>query len=314
MSKNNAQLINSFIQNVSLVEQKSENTVTSYYYNLSKFYKWNYEQQNLNFAEMDTDYINLYFIQALEENISVNTLRHWLVTIRLFFRYLFAQGIISVDPTLKMSLPKAIRPKMVYLTEEQMQLLLKQPDLSKAKGLRDRAMLELIYSSGLRISELVNLTFNQLDSKNLTLRIKGKGSKTRIVPVSNLAYFHLNNYLTHYRHQQEVTSDYIFVNASGNPMTRANFWQRIRNYAEKCFNFDLTGFGPHSLRHSFATHMLNHGADIRSVQSLLGHASLQATQIYTHVANEHLKQLHEEFSAESASKVKLDFNAKKKKK
>ncbi|RIY33330.1 tyrosine recombinase [Psittacicella gerlachiana] len=299
MSLTNAQLINNFIQSVSLVEQKSENTVVSYYYNLGKFYKWNFEKQNLDFAQMDTNYLNAYFIESKANKISVNTLRHWLVTLRLFFRYLFTQGIISTDPTLKMVLPKAIKPKMVYLTEEQMQTLLNQPDLSKSKGIRDRAMLELLYSSGLRISELINLTFNQLNSQNMTLRVKGKGAKTRIVPISYSALYFLNHYLTQYRYQQEVLSEYIFANAKGEPMTRANFWQRIRKYAQKCFAFDLTGFGPHSLRHSFATHLLNNGADIRSVQSLLGHASLQATQIYTHVANEQLKKLHQEFSQES---------------
>lgn len=296
MTKSNAQLINEFIHYISVVEQKSENTVTSYYYNLASFFQWNSEQGNQSFLLLETVSLNAYLAQHYEQGISVNTLRHWLVTLRRFFQFLLLKGYISKDPTLRMALPKAIKPKMLYLTEEQMQLLLAQPDLSKGKGLRDRAMLELIYSSGLRISELLNLTFNQIDKENRALRVKGKGAKTRIVPMSESAFAYLNDYLTLYRHQQQVASEYVFANAQGNPMTRMNFWQRIRTYAQKCFNFDLSGFGPHSLRHTFATHLLNHGADIRSVQTLLGHSSLQATQVYTHVAQEQIKQLHSNFS------------------
>ncbi|MFC6275927.1 tyrosine recombinase [Psittacicella hinzii] len=292
---NNAKLINEFIQHVSLVEQKSENTVISYYYDLGKFYKWCLEQ-NLEFTSLTTEHLRAYFATYMQENITVNSLRHWLVTLRLFFRFLFTQGYITKDPTLKMSLPKAIKPQMIYLTEEQVEKLLAQPRLDKEKGLRDRAMLELLYAAGLRISECINLTFKQFDQQAMTLRITGKGNKTRIVPLSYSALYFLHEYLVRYRHNAKVQSDYIFPNPQGLPMSRSNFWQRIYKYASQCFTFDLSGFGPHSLRHSFATHLLNNGADIRSVQTLLGHANLQATQIYTHVANAQLKALHADFS------------------
>lgn len=296
MFKGNDELIYEFIQHLSQVEQKSDNTISSYYYDLQGFFKWNVSQGNPSFLSLDANYLMKYFAKNMEEGISVNSLRHWLVTIRLFYRFLFTTNYISKDPTLNISLPKAVKPQIIYLSEEQVEKLLAQPPLEKKIGLRDRAMLEVMYASGLRISELLNLTFSQIDLQAMTLRVIGKGSKMRMIPLSYSALYFLHAYLLNVRYQIDTTSEHIFITGSGQAMTRANFWQRVKLYASKCFNFNLDGFSPHSLRHSFATHLLNHGADIRSVQTLLGHANLQATQIYTHVANEQLKQLHGEFT------------------
>lgn len=291
--KTNTELINMFVDYLITVEEKKNNTIASYYYDLTALHDFSVNKlENKLFIDFTQDDLELYLAHCHDIGKSINSVRRLISTIKVFFGYLVVERQISINPTLLIETPKRVKSIPVYLNEEQMQTLLAQPDTSRWIGLRDRAMLELIYSSGLRISELVNLTFDEVDIRNALLKIVGKGGKTRLVPISVSAIQWLKNYLMGYRNHVDILSPYIFTNAKGRPMTRNNFWIRINNYA-KALHIDLKGFGPHSLRHSFATSLINNGADIRSVQSLLGHSSLTTTQIYTHMADDKIKELYE---------------------
>ena len=199
---------------------------------------------------------------------------------------------MQVDPTLNIDAPKRARPLPKNLTEADVEKLLAAPDVDTALGLRDRAMLEILYASGLRVSELISMKTAQLSHDMGVVRILGKGSKERLVPVGEEALSWIRRYVAQSRGVllEARTSDALFVTARAAPMTRQAFWQLIKRYALQAGI--ATTLSPHTLRHAFATHLLNHGADLRVVQMLLGHADISTTQIYTHVARERLKQLH----------------------
>jgi integrase/recombinase XerD len=200
--------------------------------------------------------------------------------------------LLAADPTEQIDSPKLPRALPKSLNEEEVEALLKAPDIQDPLGLRDRAMLEVLYASGLRVSELVGLKVTEVSLSEGVIRVTGKGSKTRLVPMGELAVEWISRYLKESRPQilQKRLSDSLFVTQRGSAMTRQAFWYLIKRYAL------LAGISkpmsPHVLRHAFATHLLNHGADLRVVQMLLGHSDISTTQIYTHVARERLKQLH----------------------
>lgn len=215
-----------------------------------------------------------------------------LSSIRRYYRYHFANGVISMDPSARIESPKIGRSLPTSLSEADVEALLSVPDCETVHGCRDKAMLELLYATGLRVSELVSLQLGQIDMQAGVLRVSGKGSKERLVPIGEVAIDWIRNYTTRFRASLLTTSqsEYLFLSNRGACMTRQGFWYRIKKYGQ------LSGvdksLSPHTLRHAFATHLLNHGADLRSVQLLLGHASLSTTQIYTHVATLRLKELH----------------------
>jgi integrase/recombinase XerD len=217
----------------------------------------------------------------------------YISTLRRFYRHLLARGRISHDPTLKIAMPvkPARLPKV--LSEKNVEALLAAPPGDTPLGLRDRAMLETLYATGLRVSELVNLKLHEIGFNEGVLRVLGKGSKERLVPLGEQAIDWLGRYFNEARHDiiRGQQSDALFVTSRGGPMTRQAFWQLIKRYAEQG-GIDPAKLSPHVLRHAFATHLLNHGADLRVVQLLLGHADISTTQIYTHVARERLKSLH----------------------
>jgi integrase/recombinase XerD len=202
------------------------------------------------------------------------------------------EALLAADPTEQIDSPKLPRALPKSLNEEEVEALLKAPDIQDPLGLRDRAMLEVLYASGLRVSELVGLKVTEVSLSEGVIRVTGKGSKTRLVPMGELAVEWISRYLKESRPQilQKRLSDSLFVTQRGSAMTRQAFWYLIKRYAL------LAGISkpmsPHVLRHAFATHLLNHGADLRVVQMLLGHSDISTTQIYTHVARERLKQLH----------------------
>lgn len=215
-----------------------------------------------------------------------------LTVLRRFYRWALREGLVTVDPTLKLEPAKRLARVPKTLTQTQVERLLLAPDVTTALGLRDRAMLELMYASGLRVSELVHLRLFELSVNDQVLRVMGKGSKERLVPFGDEALHWLQRYLSEARGTilgRQVTDD-LFVTARGGAMTRVMFWTLVKKYAR------VAGveapLSPHTLRHAFATHLLNHGADLRAVQMLLGHADITTTTIYTHVARERLKQLH----------------------
>lgn len=215
-----------------------------------------------------------------------------LSALRQFYRFLVADRARSDDPTARLDSPKLGRRLPKTLSEPQVTALLEAPDVSTALGLRDKAMLELMYASGLRVSELVQLTLPRVNVDQGVVQVIGKGGKERLVPMGEWAMDWTRRYLREARPDlaDGAVSDWLFITARGGPMTRQNFWYLIKRHAQAA---DVhTPLSPHVLRHAFATHLLEHGADLRSVQSLLGHADLSTTQIYTHVAQARLKELH----------------------
>jgi integrase/recombinase XerD len=216
-----------------------------------------------------------------------------LSTLRRFYRLQLDRGSVRDDPTLRVSAPKKARRLPKYLSETQVEALLAAPDIDTMLGLRDRAMLETLYASGLRVSELVGLKLAQVGLAEGVVRVMGKGSKERLVPLGDESVVWLNRYLKNARPllARESKQQHIFLTQRRGPLTRQGFWALVKRYAVRA-GIASTALSPHVLRHAFATHLLNHGADLRVVQLLLGHADITTTTIYTHVARERLKQLH----------------------
>jgi integrase/recombinase XerD len=216
-----------------------------------------------------------------------------LSTLRRFYRLQLDRRSVRDDPTLRVSAPKKPRRLPKYLSETQVEALLAAPDIDTMLGLRDRAMLETLYASGLRVSELVGLKLAQVGLAEGVVRVMGKGSKERLVPLGDESVVWLNRYLKNARPllARESKQQHIFLTQRRGPLTRQGFWALVKRYAVRA-GIASTALSPHVLRHAFATHLLNHGADLRVVQLLLGHADITTTTIYTHVARERLKQLH----------------------
>ena len=233
------------------------------------------------------------FIAHLSRQTRASSQARYLSTLRRFYRWQLARGRIVADPTLKLANPTRPSRLPKVMSEKQVDSLLAAPNLDTPLGLRDRAMLETLYATGLRVSELVNLKLHEIGFNEGVLRALGKGSKERLVPLGELAIDWLGRYLNEARPDilKGRQSDALFITARGGAMTRQAFWQLIKRYAAVA-GIAPEKLSPHVLRHAFATHLLNHGADLRVVQLLLGHADISTTQIYTHVARERLKSLH----------------------
>jgi integrase/recombinase XerD len=216
-----------------------------------------------------------------------------LSSLRRFYQYLKRESVVDNDPTLLVESPKLAKKLPDSLTEQDVELLLSAPDVSDPVGLRDRTMFELLYAAGLRVSELTNLAFSQVNLHHGVVQIVGKGGKERIVPVGDTAIHWLKQYIQQSRPEliKGVGSEALFPGRSGGCLTRQAFWHRIKHYSQQV---GITKpLSPHTLRHAFATHLLNHGADLRVVQLLLGHSSLSTTQIYTHIAQHRMQSLHQ---------------------
>jgi integrase/recombinase XerD len=212
--------------------------------------------------------------------------------LRGFYRFLLREGLITQDPTLQVELPQLGRPLPKSLSEADVEALLAAPEVTEPLGLRDRAMLEVLYACGLRVTELISLTLEQVNLRQGVLRVFGKGSKERLVPLGEEAMHWIERYVREGRGflLAGKPSDVLFPSLRGEQMTRQTFWHRIKHHARVA---GITkSLSPHTLRHAFATHLLNHGADLRVVQMLLGHSDLSTTQIYTHVARARLQELH----------------------
>ena len=282
--------IDSFIDALWLEEGLSKNTLAAYRRDLSLYAAWLHGQGRALDSTGESD-LNAYFA-ARHSQSKATTANRRLTVFKRYFRWALRERLITADPTLR--LQSARQPLRVpkTLTEAQVEALLQAPDVDEPLGLRDRTMLEVIYASGLRVSELVTLkTFNVSMSEGV-LRVLGKGSKERLVPFGQVARDWIARYLAEARGvilNGQQTED-LFVTARGQGMTRAMFWVLVQKHARAAGI--LAPLSPHTLRHAFATHLLNHGADLRAVQMLLGHADISTTTIYTHVARERLKQLH----------------------
>jgi integrase/recombinase XerD len=285
-------LIDQFLDAVWVEQGLSENTLSAYGSDLRIFAKWLAGKPML---EVDGGQLSSFLASRYKEGIGNRSSARILSSLRRFYGYYIRENSIKIDPTALIESPHIGQPLPTSLSETDVELLLDAPEVTNALGFRDRTMLEMLYATGLRVSELVNLKFEQISFRQGVVRIIGKGNKERLVPVGEEAMSWLENYMSQARKTilGERQCDYLFVTNRADSMTRQAFWHIIKRHAKKA------GIGkelsPHTLRHAFATHLLNHGADLRVVQLLLGHADLSTTQIYTHIARERLKELHSKY-------------------
>ncbi len=283
-------VIEAYIDAVWMERGLSENTLTAYRGDLKRFAEWLAAKGLGLLRARRADVLDFLAGQA---GAPPRTIARRLSSLRRFYLYQCREGRIDQDPCARIEAPKLGRPLPDVLTEAQVESLIAAPDTSDPFGLRDRAMLELLYATGLRVSELVTLTVTQVNRRQGVIRISGKGNKERLVPVGDEALEWLATYLRDGRGLilGARQSDALFPSRAGRAMTRQAFWQIIKRHARSA-GIRKT-LSPHTLRHAFATHLLNHGADLRVVQMLLGHSDISTTQIYTHVARERLKDLHQ---------------------
>jgi len=292
MKASPAQLIDEFCDALWLEDGLSRNTLDSYHRDLRQFAGWLEAQSGSDLLSVDQGTIQEYLAHKFRTKARASTAARLLSTLKRFYRHAMRQNVIKVDPTLRIDTPKLPRALPKTLTETDVENLLAAPALEGPLGLRDRAMLEVLYASGLRVSELVTLKVPQVSRDMGVVRVLGKGSKERLVPLGEEALAWIERYLREARPQLlgARVSDVLFVTTRAAAMTRQAFWYSIKRYALQAgLNKPVS---PHTLRHAFATHLLNHGADLRVVQLLLGHSDISTTQIYTHVAQQRMKQLH----------------------
>jgi integrase/recombinase XerD len=285
-------LIDGFIDSIWLERGLSQNTLSAYRQDLSNFSNW---LNPVNLENADKVSLLDYLAYRLKEGYSSRSTARSLSSLRAFYAYLVSKSLINENPTSKIQSPKLGHSLPKVLSEEDVEKLIKAPDTKVPLGLRDRAMLELLYACGLRISELINLDILNLNIRQGVVKVIGKGGKERLVPMGEQALDWISDYLAYGREQLEVDgkkTSLLFLSNRGTGMTRQTFWYRIKLYANKS-GVDQS-LSPHTLRHAFATHLINHGADLRTVQLLLGHTSLSTTQIYTEVARHRMKELHRE--------------------
>ena len=284
------QQLDAFIDHLWLEDGLSKNTLESYRADLAQFAHW-LQQQKSDLLTANQAHIQHYLAVKfpLSKPRSIGRL---IASLRRFYRYCLRENLVEIDPSLQIESPKLPRSLPKSLNEQEVEDLLHAPNINEPIGLRDRAMLELLYASGLRVSELVNIKVSEVSTLDGVVRVTGKGSKTRLVPMGEEAADWIIRYMRDSRTVllQKKMSDSLFVTNRAAAMTRQAFWYLIKRYAVQAgINKPMS---PHVLRHAFATHLLNHGADLRVVQMLLGHSDISTTQIYTHVARERLKSLH----------------------
>ena len=292
MSKADA-LLDRFCDALWLEQGLAQNTLASYRRDLTQFSAWLLEHEKKSLIECDRADIQAYLgVRITVDRAKPRTTARLLSSMKRFYQYGLREGKIATDPTLQIAAPKLPRSLPKSLSEADVESLLNAPDQDTALGLRDRAMLETLYASGLRVSELIGLKIMQVSLDSSVIKTLGKGSKERLVPIGEQAHDWITRYLQEARPAllSGKKSDAMFVTARGSAMSRQAFWYLIKRYA--ILGGIEKPLSPHTLRHAFATHLINHGADLRVVQLLLGHSDISTTQIYTHVARERLKQLH----------------------
>jgi len=270
----------------------SDNTLASYRRDLAQFSDWLNRKHHIDLLRAEKTHLESYLGWRLARGRSARSTARLLSCLRGFYRHQVREGTVTADPTLDIDSPKLGRPLPRSIGESDVEALLAAPDPDNPLELRDRAMLELLYACGLRVSELVTLRLAELSLNQGVVRIVGKGGKERLVPMGEEASAWLQRYLAGPRMEllDNRPSEVVFPSRRGTRMTRQTFWHRIKLYARRAGM--KTELSPHTLRHAFATHLINHGADLRVVQLLLGHSDLSTTQIYTHVARERMKDLH----------------------
>jgi len=287
--------IDSFLSMATVEKGLARNTIEAYSRDLGRLSEFLIGRGVSSWPDVDSTLLRAYLSSLRAAGLSARSVARHAVTLRRFYRFLETEAVVEENPVPALLFRAQARKLPQTLSAEDVRKLLSQPDGTKMLGARDQAMLELLYASGLRVSELTTLKTQQVNFQGNYLTVKGKGSKVRAVPFGQWARGKLSSYLTEVRPRlvKGKSSPYLFTNRSGQPLTRQGFWKLIRRYAL------LAGIEkhvtPHTLRHSFATHLLEGGADLRSVQTMLGHADISTTQIYTHVDGARLKAMHQKF-------------------
>ena len=294
MSDSDRQILDAFIDNIWIEKGLSQNTLDSYRSDLEQFSKW-LEKNNLSYLKTSKKEILSYLSFLFQKGLGSKTVARKLSSLKSFFRYLVFKSIIPNDPSSEVETPKLLKSIPKSISEKEVEALLAAPDEKTDIGLRDKTMIETLYSCGLRISELTNLELLNLNLRQAVIRVIGKGQKERLVPMGDQLIGLLELYISSSRKNllSKRHSDFLFLSTRGQRMTRQSFWHRIKHYC-LASGFEPDKISPHVLRHAFATHLLNNGADLRVVQLLLGHSDLNTTQIYTEVARQRLKRLHTE--------------------
>ncbi|WP_297817379.1 site-specific tyrosine recombinase XerD [uncultured Lactobacillus sp.] len=271
----------------------SINTISSYHQDLVEYCNF-LTKNNEQSWEVDPVLVNSFFAEQRDKNKATSTLSRMLSSLRKFYQWLLRQHIIEKDPLIMIDAPKKEKRLPVALSTNETQNLLSSPQISKPLGLRDRAILETLYATGIRVSELINLEIGNLHPDLKLVKVLGKGSKERLIPISSVAISWISRYNREVRQKQILKSgkdtDFIFLNSHAKQMTRQAIWQIIKKY---CAQAGITKNGtPHTLRHTFATHLLENGADLRVVQEILGHSDITTTQIYTNLTQKHIMEVY----------------------
>ncbi len=288
-------LIDHYLNHLITEKGLSRNTIESYYRDLVRFTAHLKSRKVDRIEAVDTALVLKHIIALRNDGLSPKSRARHLVSLRGFFKYLLHMNEINSDPTRTIDLPKTTLKLPDVLNVDEVQQLLNAPDLSRPAGMRNAAMLETIYAAGLRVSELIHLKMGNVNLEAGFVRVLGKGAKERIVPIGSHARDRIDDYTSTARPLllKSRVSEYLFVARAGKPMTRQGFWKLLKGYARS--SGLIKKITPHSLRHSFASHLLEGGADLRSVQIMLGHTDISTTQIYTHVARDHLIRIHRRY-------------------
>ncbi|HPJ94037.1 MAG TPA: site-specific tyrosine recombinase XerD [Deltaproteobacteria bacterium] len=285
--------IDSFIEYLALERSAPENTITAYESDLADFFLW-IDESGVTIEGVQGSDLARYTSHCSSKKLKATSIGRRLSTIRQFYRFLLEEGVVDADPTRDLAVPRRGKYLPGVLSHEEVDRLLAAPDIATPLGIRDKAMLELIYATGLRVTELVGLNLTNLNLHVGYLICRGKGDKERLVPMGETAQRWVKEYIDLVRPSLvRSATDVLFCSNRGKAMSRQNFWYMIKRYALAAGI--LKSISPHSLRHSFATHLLTGGADLRSVQMMLGHADISTTQIYTHVTSTRLKKIHEQY-------------------
>ena len=281
-----------FLNYLSVEKGLANNSIEAYRQDLRQYEGFLSKKKIADLGRVKRDEIVQFLLREKDRGLEASSLARRLVAVKLFHRFLFKEGRLREDITSVLESPRAWKKLPQFLTIPEMEKILQFPFAKNAAGIRDKAMLELLYATGMRVSEIVGLRAEDINLESGFLKCRGKGEKERIIPLGQVAMEAMKNYLTKVRNRLPA-SEFVFVNARGRPLTRQRIWQLIGRYAR------LAGIQkritPHTFRHSFATHLLERGADLRVVQELLGHADIATTQIYTHVSRDHLKSVHSRF-------------------